>query len=221
MQRVPEPEELMDEPAQAAAYAEADFSEPNTLFVNLLETLAGPALEGRALDLGCGPAEIPLALLARHPRLHIDALDGAEAMLEQARARAAQHPEAAARLVLHRLHLPCNALPRPPYDFLLSNSLLHHLEDPAVLWRTLRQAGRPGAGVLVMDLARPADPETLEALVQTHAGEAPEVLRRDFRNSLRAAWRVDEVAQQLQDAGLGHLEVAMVSDRHLAVRGHL
>ncbi len=221
MQRVPEPEELMDEPAQAAAYAEADFGEPNALFVSLLETLAGPTLEGRALDLGCGPAEIPLALLARHPGLHIDALDGAEAMLEQARARAARHPEAAARLSLHRLRLPCSALPRAPYDFLLSNSLLHHLEDPAVLWRTLRGAGRPGAGVLVMDLARPADPETLEALVQTHAGEAPEVLRRDFRNSLRAAWRVDEVAQQLQDAGLGHLEVAMVSDRHLAVRGHL
>lgn len=29
MRRIPEPQELMDEPTQAAAYAQADFSEPN------------------------------------------------------------------------------------------------------------------------------------------------------------------------------------------------
>jgi hypothetical protein len=47
------------------------------------------------------------------------------------------------------------------------------------------------------------------------------VLRRDFRNSLFAAYTPAEVEQQLQTAGIEGLTVDMVSDRHLAVRGRL
>ncbi len=61
MQRVPEPEEPMDDPVQAAAYAEADFSEANALFIRLLRQLVVPqGLRGRTLDLGCGPADMPI-----------------------------------------------------------------------------------------------------------------------------------------------------------------
>jgi len=55
MQRVSEPEELMDDPAQAAAYAGADFSEANELFIHLLRQRVTQGLRGRALDLGCAP----------------------------------------------------------------------------------------------------------------------------------------------------------------------
>jgi hypothetical protein len=58
-----------------------------------------------------------------------------------------------------------------------------------------------------------------ESLVVTYAADAPEVLRRDFRNSLFAAFEPKEVAAQLREAGLGTLEVGVVSDRHLAVFG--
>jgi hypothetical protein len=47
----------------------------------------------------------------------------------------------------------------------------------------------------------------------------PRVLQADFRNSLLAAYRVDEVEQQLACAGLGRLDVATISDRHLFVAG--
>ena len=51
MKRRIEPE-LMDEADQALAYAEADFTEPNTLFLRLLKELAPGRLDGaRALDL--------------------------------------------------------------------------------------------------------------------------------------------------------------------------
>ena len=46
-------------------------------------------------------------------------------------------------------------------------------------------------------------------------------LRRDFRNSLYAAFTPDEVRQQLGFAGLQGLQVGYVSDRHLAVSGRL
>jgi SAM-dependent methyltransferase len=221
MQRQPEPEELMDEPAQARAYAEADFSEPNSLFVELLERLAGGRLEGRFLDLGCGPADIPLRLLARHDALHIDAVDGARAMLDLAEAALERSPQLRGRLTLRRDYLPLPGPATTAYDGIVSNSLLHHLADPATLWQTVAEAARPGAGVLVMDLHRPDDPAAVDDLVTRHASDAPTVLRNDFRNSLYAAYTVDEIRAQLARAGLDFLDVARVSDRHVAVSGRL
>jgi hypothetical protein len=51
----------------------------------------------------------------------------------------------------------------------------------------------PGAPVLVMDLMRPASPAAAEALVEQYAAGEPEVLRRDFYNSLLAAFEPGEV----------------------------
>ncbi len=221
MQRVPEPEELMDDAQQALAYARADFSEANRLFVDLIEGLEPDGLQGRLLDLGCGPADIPLALVRRHPALTIDALDGARSMLDLARQKLTADPDAARRIRLLCEYLPCPDLPSGSYDLAASNSLLHHLVDPAVMWQTVTRCARPGARVLVMDLARPESAPAVDALVETYATDAPEVLRRDFRNSLFAAYTVQEVERQLHSAGLATLRVTMVSDRHLAVSGVL
>lgn len=221
MQRVPEPEELMDDAAQALAYASADFSDANNRFVGLLEESAADGLHGRLLDLGCGPADIPLELVRRHPRLRVDAVDGASAMLDLARHRLANAGEPGRRVNLICTRLPCARLAAQAYDAIASNSLLHHLADPAVMWQTVARCGRPGAGVLVMDLARPASALAVDALVETYAIDEPEVLRRDFRNSLFAAYTVAEVEVQLRDTGLYTLDVRLVSDRHLAVSGCL
>ena len=219
MKRTPEPAELMDAADQARAYAEADFSEANQLFIELFEKLWDGPFEGRALDLGCGPAAIPIDLARRHPQAHILAVDGAPAMLDLAR-QAVNQANLSGRVALRWAHLPDPDLPCD-FDAILSNSLLHHLTDPLDLWRTLRRVGRPGAAVVVMDLCRPADPEAVERLVAEYAADAPPVLQRDFRASLHAAWRPDEVAEQLTAAGLTELEVARVSNRHLAVTGRL
>jgi SAM-dependent methyltransferase len=221
MHRIPEPAELMDDAEQALAYARADFSEANQLFTDLLERRCAGSLSGRLLDLGCGPADIPLALARRHPLLDIDAVDGAQSMLDLARDNLARDAE-----VRHRVHLLCEYLPCPHlaehgYDVVASNSLLHHLADPAVMWQTVARCARPGGLVVVMDLARPASELAVDALVETYAIDAPEVLRRDFRNSLFAAYTPAEVEDQLQAAGLHSLKVATVSDRHLAVTGRL
>ena len=115
--------------------------------------------------------------------------------------------------------LPDASLPVNHYQAILSNSLLHHLHDASVLWQTVAACGRPGAPVLVMDLMRPESEVRLASLVSTYAADAPAVLQRDFRASLFAAYRPDEVRGQLVAAGLDELEVRVVSDRHLAVIG--
>ena len=221
MKRRPEPE-LMDEADQALAYAEADFSEPDARFIALLEGQAHGALDGvRALDLGCGPGNVMLRFLQAYPRATCDGLDGSAAMLAHARAALEALPGLAERARLVCACLPTDLLDDGAYDLILSNSLLHHLHDPQVLWQAVRRFGRPGALVQVVDLMRPASPGWAEALVATYAGAAPEVLRNDFRNSLFAAFEPQEVQAQLQEAGLTGFEVAVVSDRHLGVFGRL
>ncbi|MCB1772550.1 MAG: class I SAM-dependent methyltransferase [Gammaproteobacteria bacterium] len=221
MPRTPEPEELMDRADQAEAYAAADFSEANSLFIELLTGAAAGDPGARVLDLGCGPADIPLQLAQRFPNMHIDAVDGAQAMLDLADRALDGLPALRPRVRLVCDLLPCAALPSHAYDAVISNSLLHHLSNPALIWQTITRSTKPGALVLVMDLARPDSVADVDDLVGRYAADAPTVLRQDFRNSLFAAYRVDEVEAQLAAAGLSQLRVDSVSDRHLAVSGRI
>ena len=221
MKRTPEPE-LMDEAEQARVYAEADFSEANSLFLECFRNLhPSPLEQARILDLGCGPADITLRLARSYPNCQVDGLDGADAMLEHGRSALLDNPDLAGRVRLIHDRLPSDRLAGRDYDVVVSNSLLHHLPEPGVLWDTVKQCAKPNAAVLVMDLMRPKTETAVDALVETYAMDAPDLLRRDFRNSLHAAFSLEEVEIQLLDAGLEKLEVDIVSDRHLTVAGFL
>ncbi len=219
MLRRPEPEELMDEPAQAEAYARADFSEPNAAFVAHFEA-EFPGFAGATIaDLGCGPGDIALRLARRYPAARVTGIDGAAAMLAQARDALAREPALAVRVRFEQALLPLESPRR--HDAVVSNSLLHHLADPAALWHTARRCGRPGAALLVMDLARPESEAAARQIVDTHAAGEPEILRRDFHLSLLAAYEPAEVEVQLAAAGLAGIRVRMVSDRHWLAAGRL
>jgi SAM-dependent methyltransferase len=220
VERVLEPE-LMSDAEQARQYSEADFSAPNRQFIALLEARHPQLPErGAAIDLGCGPGDITLRFATAQPHWTIVGVDGSPAMLALARAavRTGAHDERESFL---ESILPMSASPRLDYDLILSNSLLHHLHRPDVLWSAVRELGRPGAAVLVMDLVRPDSRAQARALVDVHAASEPALLRSDFYHSLLAAFRPAEVAAQIATAGLGGLSIATVSDRHLAVWGTL
>jgi len=211
----------MDSPAQARAYAEADFSESNALFARrFLGDFPDAGARGRMLDLGCGPADICIRLATALPGWEITALDAGENMLREA-ARAIAAAGRRKQIALRLARLPDPGLEQAGYDAVISNSLLHHLPDPLTLWQAVAQAGRPGAAVMVMDLARPASEDDARALVETHAADAPAILQEDFFNSLLAAYAPAEVARQLRQAGLSHLALDLPSDRHWIVSGRL
>ena len=136
--------------------------------------------------------------------------------------RAASQAGLADRLALHTAALP---LPSPTrgYDAIISNSLLHHLPDPMILWQEIkRQAHQRADGsslVYIMDLRRPDDTSTATQLVDTYAQGEPEILRLDFYNSLLAAYQPDEIRDQLDAAGLRDLKVETPTDRHIVVHG--
>lgn len=220
MQRIPEPE-LMDDESQARAYAEADFSEPHDRFVALFRDMfPGRDLSGTLLDLGCGPADVTVRFARAFHGCTIDGVDAASAMLRLGR-EAVEKAGLAGRIRLIEAYLPGAELPLTSYDGVISNSLLHHLNDPLVLWEAVKRWCRPGGPVFVMDLMRPESTERAEQLVGEHAAEEPEVLRRDFYNSLCAAYTPDEICTQLAAVGLPGLEIRVVSDRHLIVAGTL
>lgn len=211
----------MDDAVQAAAYAQGDFAAAHQFLVNQAGRLLGdlPPV-ARVLDLGCGPADVTVRFARAWPGWHIDAVDGAEAMLALARQRVWAE-QLQARVRLYRAVLPHDALPGSGYEVILSNSLLHHLHDPQVLWSAVRDVAAPAAAVYVTDLRRPAVEDELRRLTETYGAGGPAVLQRDFAASLRAAFTVPEVRDQLTAAGLAGLDVHALTDRHLAVAGCL
>jgi len=221
MQRIPEPE-LMDEEEQARAYAAADFTEPHDHFIELFSG-AFPDFEapGFVLDLGCGPGDIAMRFARAYPGSTVHGIDGARAMLRCGKALLDEAPDLRGRVELLHCLLPAETLPRTAYDAVISNSLLHHLADPAVLWRTVKAASAPGAPVFIIDLLRPESTAEARRLTGLYMADEPEILRRDFYNSLLAAFALDEVRGQLEAAGLGCFRSRQVSDRHLVVWGRI
>ncbi len=219
MKRSLEPE-LMESTEQAAAYAAADFAAVNQAFVDRF-TIAFPEVgQGRMVDLGCGDADIAVRLARGRPRLEIVAIDGSQAMLEQGRRRVDQ-AKVDDRVTLELRRLPLSDHPRAPFSAGISNSLLHHLHEPSGLWTTLLDLLAPGAPVQVVDLRRPASEDMARALVDQHARDEHPILRDDFFNSLKAAFTLDEVREQLQVCGLGEWTVEPIGDRHLGVQGRI
>jgi len=223
MERIPEPE-LMDDPAQALAYAATDFSRSDRAMVADLLDRYGAALGSEILDLGCGPGNITFllaeALAALDPAATVLGVDGAPRMLAIAEERRRLHPRGAS-IAFHVELLPCPSLAGRRFSALVSNSLLHHLHQPHQLWDALSQLGAAGAVVMVRDLRRPPDPAGLEALLERHGAGLDPLVQRDYAHSLRAAFRVEEVRQQLDQAGLPQLEVQEIDDQYLEVRGRL
>lgn len=244
MERIVEPE-LMDDPLQARAYAEADFDRSDQAFTERFLVLLGqpfprprPPAPGSAVgngivDLGCGPGNISFRLAAALPQARVLGIDGAASMVALAAEHQQRHPGAWPQLRFQQLNLPLidPAALDGPFAAVVSNSLLHHLHDPQVLWQAVGQLAAPGATIYIKDLRRPASAAAADALTERHTAGAPVVLRRDFRASLAAAFKAAEVEAQLAQAALlwgsagthgttwPAFTVAEVEDRYLEIHG--
>ena len=218
MKRIVEPE-LMSDADQAQAYAQADFEAAHSSYPKLFaEKSPARPRNAFALDLGCGPCDVTIRFAKANPGYFFHAVDGSAAMLAFGRA-AVRQAKLARRIRLIEGFIPGAPIPRPAYDVILSSSFLHHLHDPLVLWQTIRQYSKPGTMVFVPDLRRPASRLRAREMIRRYSANEPAVLKRDFYNSLLAAFTPAEVRRQLQRAGLEGLRVEVVSDRHLLVFG--
>ena len=216
MKRVLEPE-LMSDKQQAIAYANANFEEPHNHFLELLKYSIEKksTFSGDVIDLGTGAADIAIRLANSYPTFNIDAIDGSIAMLEEAK-KAINRANLRSRIKLIHASIQKIGPMEKEYAIVMSNSLLHHLHDPMVLWKLIKKVkGTPI--IIIMDLMRPKNTKEVDELVYKYARGEPEILQRDFRNSLRAAFTPEEIFLQLRNTGLESLNISTVSDRHLLI----
>ena len=208
--------EVMDTEEEARDYDAMDHREVNGRFCE--DLLALHPRPSRVLDVGTGTALIAVALCARAPGAHIEAIDLAEHML----ARAATHVERAGlggRIHLARADAKATGMTDGGFDAVMSNSLVHHIPEPEGVLREMWRLLGPGGLLFVRDLARPREEAEVAALADRYAPAPPPDAaavrqRKLFVDSLRAALTADEVRAMAAPLGIPAGAVSMTSDRH-------
>ena len=213
MKRILEPE-VMDTREEAEVYDAMDHSTVNVAFVERVVELG--ASKGQFLDLGTGPAQIPIFLAQRCPKIRITGIDLSVNMLTLGE----QHVAEAG--LADRIALECvdaKALPYPDqsFDGAISNSIIHHLPDPMAAFREISRAIRPGGLILIRDLMRPDTPEAAQALVDLYAADDTPYQKKLFYDSFLAALTIPEIEAMLAQTSLTDAIVVQSSDRHWSV----
>lgn len=210
--RVLEPE-AMDTPEEARDYDAMDHQAVNERFVAEFLDAHGPCRGGEILDLGTGTARIPIVLCAadRHPR--VLAIDLAEHMLALA-VRNVAEAGFADRIRCARVDAKSLNLRAGGFEAVISNSIVHHIPDPAPVLAEMARLVATGGTLFVRDLVRPPDRAAVSHLVSTYAGSEPRAAQALFEASLHAALTVDEVRAIVRELGLPADGVTMSSDRH-------
>jgi len=193
-----------------------DHTTVNRQFVDDLvadERNVGP----QVIDLGCGPAAIPIELCLRCDSIQVLAIDSEIEMLEIAK-REIDIAGLLDRITLH--HASVCAMEEYEdrmTDTVISNSMLHHLDDPQLGLQTAVRLIRAGGRLFVRDLARPSSLEETESLVLEYTGGENEIAQQLFRQSLLAALTLDEISEIAGGFGISAADVQMTSDRHWTI----
>ncbi len=209
--RVLEPE-VMDTPDEASDYDRMDHTAVNRLFAaDFLAVWPGRA--GEVLDVGTGTAQIPVELCRQAQGYTVRAVDAAAEMLKLADANIAA---AGLATRIGTELVDAKGLPHPDGRFtaVASNSIVHHIPEPASVFAEMVRVCAPGGVLFVRDLHRPESAAEVERLVDLYAAGANEHQRQLFRQSLHAALTVAEVRELVGRLGFAADTVAQTSDRH-------
>ena len=213
MHRIVE-QEVMDTAEAAEAYDAMEHGEVDNAFVE--RVLALGAKSGHFLDVGTGPAQIPILLAQRCPDIRITAIDLSKEMLKIAK----RHIAIAAltsRITLEQVDAKALPYPDNTFDGIISNSIVHHIHDSLRAMQEMSRVVKPGGLVLIRDLVRPETPEAAQAFVDTYAAEDTPYQQKLYYDSFLAAFTIAEVNEMLTQMDLQGAVVVQSSDRHWSV----
>jgi len=170
--------------------------------IELLVDAAAVGAEDRVLDVGCGPGIVTCAF-ARRAASAIG-LDLVPAMLERARARAAE-------LGVDNVAWVAGDLDPLPFedrsfDVVVTRFVLHHVEDPGSALREMRRVLAPGGTLVVCDVTPP----------ERSAQAFNEMERLRDPSHVRALTEAELVAQLEGPVELRRTGLALSLDAHLA-----
>lgn len=203
--------EVMDSPEEARDYDAMDHQAVNEVFVtDFLQVWNG---QGPILDVGTGTAQIPIHLCSRRADAEVIAIDMAENMLDLGRANVRQSGFAD-RIRLERRDAKQLPYAAGAFGAVISNSIVHHIPEPAKVLAEMIRVARAGAVLFVRDLLRPPDAATVGRLVAAYAGNANDHQRQMFDDSLRAALTLEEIQSLVGNLGINPVTVRQTTDRH-------
>ena len=231
LERTLEPE-VMDSEQDAVEYNRMDHSAVNEKFVDeflqflelhhkrlrraddaSFEDLDDIDVIGGFLDVGTGTALIPIELCNRNPEVRVMAIDLAVSMLDLA----VQNVDIAGfrhQIQLAQVDAKDSGYEDEMFDAVISNSIIHHIPDPATTISEMIRTTRNGGAIFVRDLMRPDSAEKVDSLVETYAGDESEYSRSLFGASLHASLSLEEVRELVARFGIDPESVTASSDRH-------
>ena len=231
MERFPEPE-IMSNRLQALAYAQADFDSSDSSFVLELEKYLlrfSKEIDSKTVivDLGCGPGNISERISLRWQEAKVIGIDGSEEMLKIANKRKSMNQSKNINKGVDYLLMEISTLneafinTKIKADIVVSNSVLHHIHSPNKFWLTIKKISKPGAITFHRDLRRPSSIREAIALKKKHLSSTSRILQEDYIASLKAAYNIEELKEQLKTLTFQYLEVKELNDRYLDVFGIL
>jgi ubiquinone/menaquinone biosynthesis C-methylase UbiE len=214
IERVLEPE-AMETALEVREYDRMDHSAVNDRFVADFRSAHGPCRGGEVLDVGTGTARIPIALARADSQARILALDLSATMLDQARINVAD-AGLSSRITCRQGDAKSllDVFGDSVFEAVVSNTIVHHIPDPAPVLEVMARLVAPGGTLMVRDLARPRTQDEVARLVALYAsGESPEA-RALLEASFNAALTLEEIRTRISRLGVAGHDVRMTSDRH-------
>ncbi|SKB11432.1 UbiE/COQ5 methyltransferase [Planktothrix sp. PCC 11201] len=210
MERIPEPE-VMDSWEEASEYDAMDFTQVNQEFTEMAIEL-GPET-GLILDAGTGTARIPILIAQRRSQWQITGIDLSANMLFIGNQNIGQ---AGLEQQIKLEQIDAKQLPYPDatFDMVISNSIIHHLTDPLLFFQEIQRVLKPQGGIFLRDLTRPSCETELNSLVEQYARDCNDHRKKLFRDSLKAAYTLDEIINFIESVGLENTRIYQSSDRH-------
>lgn len=206
--------EIMDSTDEANEYDAMDHQTVNEAFAN--DFLAVGNVGKDCLDLGTGTALIPIEICQRNDDIRIMAMDASMAMLELARYRL-ELANMTDRIQLYYGNVNAMPFEASYFDAVVSNTLLHHLAEPAKMlaeaWRVLR----PNGLLFIRDLVRPGTDNEIEEFVDAHAQGETAFSKQLLRQSFYAALTLNEIRELIRETGVAAESVQMTSNRHWTI----
>lgn len=211
MKRVLEPE-VMDSWSEAVEYDSMDFSEVNRAFAEEAIAVLSRS-EAMVLDAGTGTARIPILIAKQKPGWQIIGIDLSENMLKIGE-RNIKAAAVSSQVELARVDAKKLPYIDGQFDLVISNSIVHHLGDPLPFLCEVKRVLKPGGGIFLRDLQRPKNEADRDRLVEEYAGDCNQHQKKLFRDSLQAAFTLEEVQEMMNQALHGDIKVYSSSDRH-------
>lgn len=207
----------MDEPGDVEAYSSAAAqAHLNRIDDTFVEQVLGLGVRtGLALDVGAGPGSILLKVAQRSPGLRLIGIDRSPAMIAFAfRSAAARGLADHANFCLADV----SSLPFPNEEFglVLSNSVLHHLRDPASAFSEMARVTKPGGSVLLRDLRRPSG-LVLALHTAWYGRHYTGSMKELYANSVRAAYTQPELKELLAHSALEGGRIFLYRRTHLGL----